>query len=198
MEKIIYKLEDQSIVPKILDVISRTETWMGESSTFDKSYWKEKFEYNCSWGEKFKIATAYSGNDIVAFSTALYSSSAPIWYYLQHVSVIPVDGLSKIYLEHGIHLTDTLVRHGESLGYYSYIGAWSVKHDSILDKIYNSPKRNKDYFRYMKLFERAYKKGEIPIFNTHSIFVAPFNGGFINDVVISNFVLRPEFRLKNL
>lgn len=197
MTKFTYRLEDQSIVPKLLDIISKTDTWMKQPRVFDRDYWEKRFEYNCSWGDNFKIATAYDGDDIVAFSTGLYSSSAPIWYYCQHFSIAPVDGLSKIYLEHGVRLTDCLVRFGESKEYYSYIGSWGVKHNSILDKIYNSPKRDKNYFRYMKLFEWYYKAGESPKFDTHKVLLRPFTGEFLADTVVNNFVLRPEFRKQN-
>lgn len=193
MKNITYKLEDQNAIPKILDVISKTDIYMRNPTPFDLDHWKKTFDDYSNWGDNFKIATAYEKDEIVAFGTGLFSSSVPQWFYMQHFSIMNVNGLSKVYLEHGIHITDTLIRHGESLGYYSYIGAWSVKHNTILDKIYNCPKRDKNYFRYLKLFEWFYPRNSEPRFNTHRVFF----GRFITDTVINNFVLRPELRSPN-
>lgn len=192
MKDIVYKLENQEVIPKLLDIISQTDTWMKNPTPFTLDDWIKKFDYYSTWGNNFKISVAYKNGDPVAFGTGLYSSSIPQWFYMQHFSIIETQGLSKIYLEHGIRLTDTLVHHGESLGYYSYIAAWGVKHNAILDKIYNSSKRDKNYFRYLKLFEWCYSKGDQPLFNTHKVF-AP-GGHFYTDTVFNNYVLRPEFR----
>lgn len=195
MKNISYKLEDQNSIYKILEIIPKTNTWMRTPTQFDLSYWNNLFDWYSKWGNNFKIAIAYEDDNPVAFGTGLFSTSVPQWFFMQHFSIIPVVGLSKIYLDHGIHLTDTLIRHGESLGYYSYLGAWGRKHNSILDKIYSSPKKNTNYFRYIKLFEWYYTKNSEPQFNTHKVF-AP-GGRFVNDTVFNNFVLKPELRQQN-
>jgi hypothetical protein len=196
MSNIVYKLEDQSSLPKILELIPQApNTWMKNYSPIEIDVWKKIFDSYCNWGDNFKISTAYQDNKLVSFSTALFSSTIPQWFHLQHFSIMERNGLSKTYLEHGIRLTDTLVRYGESRGYYSYLASHGIKHNAILDKIYNSPKRDKNYFRYNKLFEWYYKENDIPKFKTHSIFTTVEYFKF--NSVINNYVLRQEFRPQN-